>query len=97
MLEFLNLTREVLANVLRIRIERMRGQRVRPRRTANAKINAARRNGFKYAELFRDLQCRVMGQHHACTAYPNARGCRRDRRHQDFWRAANNVAGIMMF
>jgi hypothetical protein len=97
MLEFLNLTREVLANVLRMRIKRMRSQRVRPRRTANAKINATGRNGFKHAELFGDLQCRVMGQHHARTADPNARGCRRDRRHQDFWGAANNVAGIMMF
>ena len=91
-----NLLRKSFGGFLCIGVERERGQAVAPGRAPDAEVDATRRDGFQHAELLGDLQRRVVRQHHARAADANALRGRRDRRHQDFRRGADDAAAVVV-
>ena len=78
------------ARLAGVRIERARGAHVAARRAADAEVDAARRERLQHAELLGDLQRAVVRQHDAGAADADRRRARRDRRHQDLGRAADD-------
>ena len=95
-LQLLNLLGEHIVYVLRIRVQRVRGELIRTRRAPHAEIDAARRNRLQHAKLLRHLERRVMRQHHAGAADADARRGGGNRRHQHLRRGADDIAGVVM-
>ena len=58
-----HLRRKMVRRRRRVRVQRVGGQPVRPRRAAQPHVDPARRDRLQHAELFRHLQRRIMRQH----------------------------------
>ena len=90
-----HLLREFVGRI-RVRVQRHRGQAVRTRGAAHAQVDAARRDAFEHAELLGHLERRIVRQHHAGAAYPDALGGRADRGDQDFGRGADDAVAVVV-
>ena len=89
-LQVAHLRRKVLRRVLRVRVQGECGAHVAARRTADAEVDAAGRDRIEHAELLGHLERAVVRQHDAGAADADARGGRRDRRHHDLGRGADD-------
>ena len=95
-LQLLNLARKFFRRI-RIWVEGVCGQTIGTWRTADAQIDAARRNSLEHAKLFRYFESRIMRQHDPGTADANAPRRRCDRGNQNLRRRADDAAAVVMF
>ena len=92
-----DLLREGVGGLRRAGVQGLRGAHVAARRAADPEVDAARRQGVQHAELLGHLQRRVVRQHHAGAADPDAPGARGHGGHQDLGRAADDGRQAMVF
>src|SRR5436190_4017340 len=94
-LQLQHLLREIFGSV-RERIQCPGRQLIRPRRAADAKVDPAWRDRFENTKLLGNLERGVVGKHYSCAADANASSDRRDRRHENLRRGADDTCTVVM-
>ena len=94
--EIAHVGREMLRPFVRRRIEGVGGTAIRARRAAETHVDASRRQRFEDAEDLRHFERRIVRQHDARAADPDALGRGGDGRHHDLGRGADDGRMVVM-
>ncbi|MNL39324.1 hypothetical protein D3C87_1615970 [compost metagenome] len=95
--QFRNIFREVVGAAGAFTAQRASGHLVRTRRTSEAQVDPPGIEAFQGAELFRDHQWRVVGQHHPTRPDANGRCATRQIPQQHRGRGTGNAIHVVVF